>query len=168
MTTYAHLPSPLGELLVTMADGALTGLYFPEHRRGPRVEPSWRKDPGAFGALAAELAALLAGQRTGLDVPLRPQGTAFQQTVWQALSAIPYAGTTTYGALAAAVGRPSAVRAVAGAVARNPVSIAIPCHRVVGAGGAITGYAGGLARKRWLLELEAATLRGGQEPQPRG
>jgi methylated-DNA-[protein]-cysteine S-methyltransferase len=155
---YAHLPSPLGPLLATAGDGGVTGLYFPAHRRGPAVEPGWQEDAAPFADLAAQLAGYFAGTRTAFDVDLAPVGTPFQQAVWDALTAIPHGATTTYGALAATLGRPTAARAVAGAVARNPISIVVPCHRVLGAGGALTGFAGGPDRKRRLLDLEAAAV----------
>jgi methylated-DNA-[protein]-cysteine S-methyltransferase len=154
MLRHATLPSPLGDLLAVAAPDGLAGLYFPEHRRGPQVGEGWREAPELFGALSAQLTAHFRGERCAFDLDLALSGTPFQLAVWQQLRAIPYGRTVTYGELAAAVGRPTAVRAVAGAVARNPVSIVVPCHRVVGAGGAITGFAGGLWRKRRLLELE--------------
>lgn len=153
---YTHLPSPLGDLLATATDAGLTGLYFPEHRRGPVVDAAWRRDETPFAALRAQLDAYFAGARRDFDLPLAWSGTPLQEAVWKALLDIPYGTTSTYGALAATIGRPSAVRAVAGAVARNPISIVVPCHRVVGASGAITGYAGGLPAKRHLLALETA------------
>jgi methylated-DNA-[protein]-cysteine S-methyltransferase len=154
-TAYAHVPSPLGQLLVVVRDGGIAGVYFPEHRRGPLIEATWVRNDGPAAALAEQLTAYFDGALRDFDVVLAPTGTAFQQEVWSALRAVGFGATTTYAALAAAIGRPTAARAVAGAVARNPVSVVIPCHRVVGAGGALTGYAGGLDRKRHLLDLEA-------------
>jgi methylated-DNA-[protein]-cysteine S-methyltransferase len=149
------LDSPLGELRLLAEDGSLTGLYFPDHRRAPVASHVWVEAPEDFAEVSEQLAGYLRGERRRFDVPVRLHGSAFQLAVWERLRDVPYGMTTTYGQLAAAVGRPSASRAVAAAVARNPVSIVVPCHRVVGAGGALTGYAGGIERKAWLLALEA-------------
>jgi methylated-DNA-[protein]-cysteine S-methyltransferase len=153
-TVFTTLPSPLGELLAISRDGRLGGLYFPEHHRGPLRDASWEQDPGAFTPLATQLGDYLAGDRRRFDLELDLIGTPFQQEVWAALRTIPYGQVETYGGLAARLGRPTGARAVASAVARNPVSIVVPCHRVVGSHHDLTGYAGGIARKRWLLELE--------------
>lgn len=155
MITYAHVPSPLGPLLVVVRNGGVAGLHFPDHRRGPAVDPGWTYDEGPAATLAEQLTAYFDGTLRDFDVPLAPAGTAFQQEVWAALGDIGFGKTTTYAQLALVIGRPTAARAVAGAVARNPVSVLIPCHRVLGAGGALTGYAGGLERKRQLLDLES-------------
>jgi methylated-DNA-[protein]-cysteine S-methyltransferase len=153
---YTRLPTRLCELLVTDHGRGVSGLYFPDHRRGPEVAPSWLEDPEPFRALAAELDTYLRGEPVSFEVPLDLRGTAFQLEVWSELQRIPTGTTVSYGELAAAVGRPSAARAVAAAVARNPVSIVVPCHRVVGANGTLTGYAGGIERKRALLTMERA------------
>ncbi len=163
-TLYAHRPSPVGSLLLVGEDGpdgfALTGLYLPDHRRGVAVQADWREDPGAFREVARQLDAYFAGDRRAFDLQLGLQGgSAFQHDVWEALRDIPVGTTVTYGELAARVGRPGAARAVGGAVARNPISIVVPCHRVVGSAGSLTGYAGGLAAKRRLLALEGAAGR---------
>jgi methylated-DNA-[protein]-cysteine S-methyltransferase len=161
-TLYAIHPSPLGDLLLIgerapHGGTLLTGCYLPEHRRGPAVDPAWTENPAAFAAAAAALDAHLAGDPAAPDVPLAFRGgTEFQRRVWQALRTIPWGATVTYGELAARLGRPGAARAVGAAVARNPLSIVVPCHRVVGAHGALTGYAGGVERKRALLAIEAA------------
>jgi methylated-DNA-[protein]-cysteine S-methyltransferase len=160
--------SPIGPLtLVVDAGGTLAGLYLPDHVPAP--------DPGGFGpalpvddpAVAPLVAAVLAyldGSSRGLEVPLAPAtGTPFQLEVWRQVAAIPYGQTRTYGEVAAAAGRPGAHRAVGAAVGRNRQCLAVPCHRVVGTGGAVTGYAGGVERKRWLLRLEA-TAAGGPQP----
>lgn len=160
MVRYTRLPSPLGRLLVTDHGAGLSGLYFPDHRRGPTVATDWVADADHFAPVAAQLDAYFAGRATGFDLPLDLRGTPFQRTVWQALRAVPHGTTTTYGRLAADIGRPRAVRAVAGAVARNPVAIVVGCHRVTGADGRPTGFAGGTARKRWLLAHEGAGHEG--------
>ena len=155
VTLYDHCDSPLGRLLLTSDGEALTGLYMEGHRGGPEPGPAWRRDAAPFAAVRAQLAAYFAGERRAFDLPLRAEGTAFQRRVWAALSEIPYGQTTSYAALAHRLGNPGAVRAVGAANARNPLSIVVPCHRVVGAGGALTGYGGGVERKRALLQLEA-------------
>lgn len=160
-TVFAYHPSPLGDLLLVgepAPDGGavLTGCYLPGHRRGPSVDPAWREDPAAFAPVRAALDAALAGREAG---PVRLAfrgGTPFQRSAWDELRRIPRGTVVTYAELARRVGRPGAGRAVGGAVARNPISILVPCHRVVGAGGSLTGYAGGVERKRRLLELEGA------------
>lgn len=148
------LSSPLGELLLTGAEGALTGLYYPEHRRGPHRDDAWVEDPDAFELATTQLREYLAGDRRSFELTVELAGTAFQREVWAALREVPYGEVVTYGGLAAELGRPTGARAVASAVARNPVSIVVPCHRVVGSHRDLTGYAGGIDRKRWLLELE--------------
>jgi methylated-DNA-[protein]-cysteine S-methyltransferase len=156
ITTYDLVPTVLGELLLTDAGEGLNGVYFPDHRRGrgPHVQPDWRRDPDRFVTVRAQLLAYLDGRRRSFDLPLAPTGTPRQRQVWHELANVPYGTTVTYGALAAAVDRPTAARSVASAVGANPLSIVVPCHRVVGADGSLTGYAGGLDRKRHLLELE--------------
>jgi len=161
-TLYAYHRSPVGPLLLvgerTPAGGTvLTGCYLPGQRRGPAVDPSWSEDPAAFAAIGASIDAELAGARPPGAVPVAFRGgTPFQQRVWEELRSIPRGETLTYGELAARIGRPGAARAVGSAVARNPVAIVVPCHRVVGADGSLTGYAGGLERKRTLLAIEGA------------
>jgi methylated-DNA-[protein]-cysteine S-methyltransferase len=160
-TVVAYHPSPLGALLLVgepAPDGGtiLTGCYLPGHRRGPAVDPTWREDPAAFAQIGAEIDAALAGREPGDVRRAFRGGTPFQRRAWEELRHIPRGTTVTYAELARRVGRPGAGRAVGGAVARNPISILVPCHRVVGTGGSLTGYAGGVERKRWLLELEGA------------
>jgi methylated-DNA-[protein]-cysteine S-methyltransferase len=150
--SYDLVPSPLGPLLLTGDGHALTGLYPPGHIRLP--VPVGTRDPAVFGAVREQLVEYFAGERLSFDLPLAPGGTAFQQRVWAELCRIGYGATSTYSELAVRVGRPAAVRAVGSANGRNPISIVVPCHRVVGRDGALTGYAGGLAAKRWLLDHE--------------
>jgi methylated-DNA-[protein]-cysteine S-methyltransferase len=160
VTLYCHHASPLGPLLLVgerdaAGDVALTGVYLPEHRRGPSVDAVWAEDPAAFVPIAVQLDEYFAGVRRSFDLPIRfGAGSPFQRRVWEELLRIEPGETVTYAELAALVGAPGAARAVGGAVARNPISIVVPCHRVVGAGSAITGYAGGVDRKRALLALE--------------
>lgn len=161
-TTYvSSLPSPVGDLTLLSDGECLTGLHMPIHRAAPAEDAAWRRDPGPFGAVTEQLGAYFAGELTTFDVPLAPRGTPFQQRVWQALQQIPYGATASYRDVAARIGSPKAVRAVGLANGRNPISIVIPCHRVIGADGSLTGYGGGLERKRLLLELEARAARRG-------
>jgi methylated-DNA-[protein]-cysteine S-methyltransferase len=154
MTTYSTFDSPVGELLLVGDDDGLRGLYLPGHRRGPQVAPGWRRDDAALARVRRQLGEYFAGQRTSFDLELAPQGTPFQLEVWAALRAIPYGQTRCYGDLAKELRRPGAARAVGAANGRNPISIVVPCHRVIGAAGALTGYAGGVAVKERLLALE--------------
>ena len=154
--------SPLGTMLLAATDRGLAGVWFVGQRHGPDAS-GWREDPDhpVLREAIAQLAAYYAGERTGFDLPLDLQasGTPFQQSVWAALQAIPRGGTCSYAELARRLGRPQAARAIGAAVGRNPVSIVVPCHRVLGTGGALTGYAGGLERKTALLQLEGALRR---------
>ena len=147
---YDILDSPIGPLLLIGDGRALTGL-----RMDASPEPGWRREPGAFAVAREQLRAYFARERTEFDLPLAPHGTPFQLAVWQALTEIPYGETASYGEIAARLGRPSASRAVGAANGRNPIGVIVPCHRVIGSNGTLTGYGGGLERKRMLLELEA-------------
>src|SRR5262245_49319260 len=158
-TWFTTVPSPLGELLLCADGDGLTGLFMPPHAAPPgaaRARPA--DDP--FGQARAQLAAYFAGELRAFDLPMAPGGTAFQLRVWRELRAIPYGTTTSYGRLAERIGSPGAARAVGSANGRNPISIVVPCHRVIGADGTLTGYGGGLDRKRWLLALEAGAVAG--------
>ncbi|WP_136709662.1 methylated-DNA--[protein]-cysteine S-methyltransferase [Agromyces sp. H66] len=160
MTRHATLPTSLGGLLAVGEGPALVGLYFPGHWYPPSdvgVEVDARTDP-LFALAAAQLGEYLDGRRTGFDVPVATSGDPFQERVWRMLRDLRHGETTTYGALAERLGDRGLARRVGQAVGRNPVSILIPCHRVVGASGSLTGYAGGLERKRFLLELEGAEV----------
>ncbi|HTZ42786.1 MAG TPA: methylated-DNA--[protein]-cysteine S-methyltransferase [Jatrophihabitans sp.] len=155
---HGYLESPVGRLLLTGDEAGLTGLYTPEHVRLP--VPPGERDDSAFAEPARQLAEYFAGDRAVFELPLAPAGTDFQQRVWQRLLAIPLGQTQTYGLLAAELGNPKAMRAVGLANGRNPISIIVPCHRVVGSTGALTGYAGGLAAKQWLLDHERRVTAG--------
>jgi methylated-DNA-[protein]-cysteine S-methyltransferase len=154
----------LGDLTVARVGEAITGLYFTGHRHPPaRAALGPRVDAG-FDRVLAQLEEYLAGARETFDVPVAPRGgDPFQRRVWGLLTEVPYGRTTTYGALAARLGGDVDPRQVGGAVGRNPVAILIPCHRVIGADGNLTGYAGGLEIKRRLLELERAEAVAGQQ-----
>jgi methylated-DNA-[protein]-cysteine S-methyltransferase len=155
------MESPIGTLRLVAEGDGLAGLYMEEHLHAPGVV-SGGAGGGEGDLLLAEarrqLEAWFAGERTDFDLSLRPRGTPFQLAVWRALEAIPYGETRSYRDIALAIGHPSAVRAVGAANGRNPLSIVVPCHRVIGATGALTGYGGGLDRKRWLLAHERAVL----------
>ena len=158
-TVERWIESPVGRLqLVARAQG-LVGLFFERHRRARSYELCAPRDaPQACAHLdqaQAQLDAYFAGERESFDVALAPEGTELQRQVWRALGQIPFAQTRSYAQLAASIGRPRAARAVGSANARNPISIIVPCHRVVGADGALTGYAGGVEAKQWLLTHES-------------
>ena len=144
-------------MLMTASTTALTGLYFQGQRYAPELVPQWvlRDDLPVFVQTRAWLAAYFSGQLPGIDVPLAPNGTPFQQAVWRQIAGIPTGETITYAELARRSGNSAAVRAAGAATGRNPISLLVPCHRVVGSNGSLTGYAGGLERKRKLLALEA-------------
>lgn len=165
-TLYTVHPSPLGDLLLAgPAPGELASVSLPDQRYAPRPDAGWRRDPAVFAEVTRQLDAYFAGELTTFALrralSLTPGGTVpgsdFRRRVWEAVDRIPYGHTVSYGALAADAGLPArSVRAVGGAVGRNPLSIVRPCHRVVGADGSLTGYAGGMDCKRRLLELEGA------------
>jgi methylated-DNA-[protein]-cysteine S-methyltransferase len=159
---WTRLDSPVGPLLLTAdASGALTSLSVPGQKGGRSVQDAWRHDPGPFREAERQLAAYFAGELKEFTLPLRADGTAFRERVWAALDSVPYGATTTYGEIAARVGAPrAAVRAVGGAIGANPLLIVRPCHRVIGADGSLTGYAGGLDRKVRLLTHEGALAAG--------
>lgn len=153
---YTVVGSPVGELLLTAdAEGALTGLFMlPDAKYVPEIGADWQRDAGPFGEVEQQLEGYFAGELRGFDLVLAPRGTEFQRSVWRELTRIPYGVTTSYGAVAAELGSPTASRAVGAANGRNPISIVVPCHRVVAGNGALTGYAGGLGKKEMLLGLE--------------
>ncbi|HEX4834575.1 MAG TPA: methylated-DNA--[protein]-cysteine S-methyltransferase [Trebonia sp.] len=157
-TGYDIVDSPIGRLLLTGNDQALTGLYMLDTGGHPAaVRADWVRRPGGFGVAASQLAEYFAGSRTEFDLALAPSGSAFQLAVWAELARIPYGVTVSYGEVAAAIGKSLlASRAVGLANGRNPISIIVPCHRVIGADGSLTGYGGGLERKEWLLKHEGA------------
>jgi methylated-DNA-[protein]-cysteine S-methyltransferase len=159
---WTTIDSPIGPLMLTAdADGRLTGVYMEVHAHGPDgVAPEWTRDDGMFTEVKRQLDEYFAGERTTFDLPLNPAGTPFQRRVWDALRTIPYGEVCSYGEIAEQIGKPGAARAVGLANGRNPISVIVPCHRVIGASGALTGYGGGLERKQLLLDLEARTASG--------
>ncbi len=154
-TATAYLVTPIGPLAVSATPAGVTAVTFVTQAGRPDPDP-----PPCLTQAIAELAEYFAGRRLAFTVPLLPQGTAFQTAVWSRLIAIPYGRTLSYRDLAAAVGRPRAVRAVGAANGRNSINIIIPCHRVIGADGSLTGYGGGIDKKAWLLDFEATVMGG--------
>ncbi len=161
MRNHIQLDSVVGPLTLVAEDEAIVGLYMNLQRHRPDDDTLGELDPRGrtadlFDAAAAQLDAYFAGELTRFDLPLAPRGSDFQQRVWAALQEIPYGQTESYGELAARIGSPGGARAVGLANGRNPIGIVIPCHRVVGADGSLTGYGGGVDRKKRLLDLELA------------
>jgi len=154
--THTTIDSPLGELTLVARDGVLSGLYFPGHWHMPSRDVFGTRSECGFERAEGQLAEYFAGERTGFELETAIVGDEFQRRVWQLIDRIPYGQTTTYGEMARELGDPALAREVGGAVGHNPLSIVVPCHRVVGKEGRLTGYAGGLERKRTLLELEGA------------
>lgn len=157
--THIAFDTPLGPLTLVDEDGALCGVFFDDQRHAPPPAAFGDADPGGFAAAIEQFGAYFAGDLKTFDLPLAPNGSEFQLRVWAALRDIPYGETRTYGEIAAAIGSPKASRAVGLANGRNPIGIVVPCHRVIGADGSLTGYGGGIERKRALLDLEAGRAR---------
>ena len=154
-THFTIVPSPVGPLTLVGEGDDITGLYFETGSSVATPRSGWVRDDRQLRPAAAQLAEYFAGKRTRFELPLAPRGTAFQKSVWAALMSIPFGQTASYGDIARVIGKPAASRAVGGANHRNPLSIIIPCHRVIGADGGMTGYGGELYRKRLLLDLES-------------
>jgi methylated-DNA-[protein]-cysteine S-methyltransferase len=159
---WTVVDSPIDPLLLVGDETGLRELWMEPHE-----PPAADRDDGALAPVTTQLAEYFAGTRTRFELPLSPHGTAFQQKVWMALRDIPFGRTTTYGEIAADLGQPTASRAVGLANGRNPLAVIVPCHRVIGANGSLTGFGGGLPRKRWLLDHERAVL-GGKGGTPAG
>lgn len=153
-TFYTTMKSPIGTLTLVGTHRALERIDFPTSENREPIGEDWVRDEAPFAEAIRQLTEYFDGKRQSFDLPLDPAGTDFQQEVWQALLEIPYGETRSYGGLAGAIGRPKAVRAVGAANGRNPIPIVIPCHRVIGADGSLTGFGGGLEIKRRLLDLE--------------
>lgn len=153
MISYRTIESPIGLLTLAGRDGVLTNLRMVDQTYEPN-RAGWSPEPRAFGAAVEQLGAYFAGELTVFDIELELRGTEFQRRVWQALLTIPYGETRSYGKIAAQIGAPGSARAVGWANGHNPIAIVVPCHRVIGASGSLTGYGGGLDRKRTLLDLE--------------
>jgi methylated-DNA-[protein]-cysteine S-methyltransferase len=153
-TAHTTFDSPLGELTLVAADGALTGLYFPHHWYRPNPATFGARVEAGFEEVQGQLAEYFAGQRQNFELSTNARGDDFQHRVWALIDRIPYGHTMTYGDIARELGDPALARDVGAAVGRNPLSVVVACHRVVGRDGKLTGYAGGLDRKRFLLDLE--------------
>ena len=154
---FDFVDSPLGRLRLTAVREGLTGIGFDGDRYSPPLDPAWVRDPGfpVLRRAAAQLAAYFAAERKAFDLPLAPAGTPFQKIVWKAIEGVPAGATISYAELARRAGHPGSARAAGAATGRNPLAIVVPCHRIIGSDGSLTGYAGGLDRKRALLALEA-------------
>jgi methylated-DNA-[protein]-cysteine S-methyltransferase len=152
---YTTMPSPVGELLIAGTDDGIAYIHMPP----ATPQPQWVRDDDGLKDAVDQLAAYFAGTLTMFDLPLAPEGSDFQQRVWSALQDIPYGQTESYGRLAERIGHPGAARAVGRANSQNPIAIVVPCHRVIGSTGQLTGYAGGMQRKQALLDLERGAAR---------
>ncbi|MBN8714954.1 MAG: methylated-DNA--[protein]-cysteine S-methyltransferase [Xanthomonadales bacterium] len=159
-TYYDEIDSPVGRLRLVADAGGLCGMYFEVESHPTAIEPDWIRAGKPLERVHRQLDEYFAGKRQAFDLALNPHGTPFQLAVWMQLRRIPYATTINYGELARRVGNPAASRAVGAANGRNPLSIIVPCHRVIGANGTLTGYGGGLPIKQFLLELERRTVHG--------
>jgi len=159
---YRYIKSPIGQLLLAGDDEGLKFIGFPEGKGVIQPQADWKEDKRAFADVRKQLDEYFAGRRKTFDVKLSPSGTAFQREVLGALQQIPYGETRSYQDIASVLGRPRAVRAVGAANGRNPLPIIIPCHRVIGANGSLTGFGGGLPTKRYLLELERGKAKAGE------
>jgi len=157
MRYYDLYESPHGQMLLVANGEGLSGVYFEGQKYHAQVEPEWRRDTGHAPLFQAtrELAEYFGGERKCFETALAPEGTSFQQSVWKAISTVTFGETITYGELARRAGCPGSARAAGAATGRNPLTIVVPCHRIVGSSGSLTGYAGGLDRKRALLALES-------------
>jgi methylated-DNA-[protein]-cysteine S-methyltransferase len=165
--THTVMDSPVGPLTLVAADGVLCGLYMDGQRHLPAAETFGQRDDTVLTGAVGQVEEYFAGRRTQFDVSMTFAGSAFQRSVWDALRDIPYGHTVSYGELAGRIGNPAASRAVGLANGRNPIGIIVPCHRVVGSTGRLTGYGGGLERKQFLLEFERSHRSGAAVPGPR-
>lgn len=166
MRIHTLIASPIGDLILISDGAALCGVHMTEAKHPPSADDLGERFDTGFEDAAGQLGEYFAGERRRFTVPVAARGTAFQHAVWHALRTIPYGRTWSYADLARAIGKPAAVRAVAAANGRNPVSIIVPCHRVIGADGGLVGYGGGLARKKYLLDMESGTRQDALFPAP--
>jgi methylated-DNA-[protein]-cysteine S-methyltransferase len=159
---YSYYPSPVGELLLTSDGESVTGLHLPRHNGRPAAlpDPGSRRDDSVFRDARDQLRAYFEGESLTFELPIRMIGTAFQRCAWEGLLTISFGSTISYAEQARRIGRPGAARAVGAANGRNPIAIIVPCHRVIGSNGTLTGYGGGLDLKEWLLQHEATVLQG--------
>ena len=158
MRYYDRFKSPQGGMLLVASDAGLAGVYFDRQKHHPKLENGWQQNPRhkVLQQARHELEEYFAGKRKRFEVALDPEGTPFQRAVWKAISSVGFGKTISYGELARRAGRPGSARAAGAATGRNPIGIIVPCHRIMGSDGSLTGYAGGLQRKRALLKLEGA------------
>jgi methylated-DNA-[protein]-cysteine S-methyltransferase len=156
---YTTMNSPVGALLLAGDECGLRLVSFESSKRAAAVQPGWKADEAPFVDVVRQLQAYFSGERKEFDLPLAPEGTDFQLEVWRSLRTIPYGTTVSYAQLAERIGNPKAVRAVGLANGSNPIPIIIPCHRVIGSDGSLTGFGGGLSNKRKLLDLESKQIR---------
>jgi len=169
MYYFDFYESPMGKMLIVAADEGLRGLYFIDQKYYREVQSEWTRAPKhpVVRQTAREMQEYFAGKRRQFDIPLAPEGTPFQASIWKAISSVKYGDSITYSELARRAGHPDAIRAAGTATGRNPITIIVPCHRIVGSDGSLTGYAGGLDRKRALQELESGTRPLFTAKQPR-
>jgi methylated-DNA-[protein]-cysteine S-methyltransferase len=162
MTIYCYVDSPIGQLLLTSDGESLTGLYMGTPSKSPQLDSDWAEKPNAapLSEVARQLEQYFAGNRKVFDLPLKMQGTEFQKRVWRQLTKIPFGETWSYGQLAKRLENPNGSRAVGLANGRNPIAVIVPCHRVIGANGSLTGFGGGIPRKQWLLSHEGIPCNG--------
>jgi methylated-DNA-[protein]-cysteine S-methyltransferase len=162
MTIYCYVDSPIGQLLLTSDGESLTGLYMGTPSKSPQLDSDWAEKPNAapLSEAARQLEEYFAGNRKVFDLPLKMQGTEFQKRVWRQLTQIPFGETWSYGQLAKRLDNPNGSRAVGLANGRNPIAVIVPCHRVIGADGSLTGFGGGIPRKQWLLSHEGIPSNG--------
>ena len=153
---YQYLETPIGKLLVVGKEGALSEILFENDGRPAEPASSWRESDAGLETILQQLREYFSGERSDFNLELCADGTEFQKRVWQELVHIPHGDTISYGELAARLGKPTASRAVGAANGRNPIPVVVPCHRVIGSNGSLTGYAGGMATKEWLLRHEGA------------
>jgi methylated-DNA-[protein]-cysteine S-methyltransferase len=156
--TYSEIDSPIGRLLLYGTSRGLSGIFMTRQRHFDGKQKDWKRDDARWSSVARQLREYFDGKRRDFDIPLDVEGTEFQMKVWNALCKIPFGRTASYADIARQIGNPKAMRAVGMANGRNPVSIVVPCHRVIGADGSLTGYGGGLDRKKVLLDLESRVL----------
>jgi methylated-DNA-[protein]-cysteine S-methyltransferase len=159
MKHYDFYESPYGRMLLVAGDKGLSGVYFEGQKYYPSIDPQWRRDDGHFliAQTRRELTEYFAGRCERFEVAIAPEGTAFQLAIWRGIAGVGFGNTLSYGQLAQSAGYPGKARAAGAATGRNPLTIIVPCHRIVASNGALTGYAGGLERKRALLALESRT-----------
>lgn len=157
---FTHIESPIGSLLLTLEEDSLTNICMNQQKRKVELDPSWKNDHARFRAIEKQFEEYFRGARQSFDIPLSPMGTNFQLSVWNELQRIPYGTTISYGELARRISNPKAVRAVGLANGQNRLPIVIPCHRVIGANGSLTGFGGGIENKSILLNLEQGAMVG--------